>query len=587
MEGYEGATMTLGMNMGFASPGDDFSEPSGKQKAIDEELLLASIRAGGARGIITTNYVSMEKRGWPLFRNEFAAAMTGIFDRLHGEKNARSLQAERKALTFETVASIEKENRRITIKLRDFSLARVVDARDAGEMVADIERPSTKFDDVIGAAGAKEALQFVIHWLRNPRYYAGLGIRPPRGILLTGPPGTGKTMLARAVAGESRCAFLEASASSFITMWQGSGPQNVRDLFERARRYAPAIVFIDEIDAIGKTRTGSVNTKAEESTLNALLTEIDGFGAPAAKPVIVLAATNLSEHIDPALKRRFDRIIEVDKPDRAARLLYLQTSLGSRSSSSVSTAVMERIAGQSAGMSIADLERVIHEAGVMASRHGIPIDDALLEEAFEKQRMGEAKKTPDRDTLLRVARHEAGHALIAWQGGNPPVQLTIVGRGHAGGYMERESSEERLLYTKPELEQMIRESMGGRAAEIIYYGEDDGLSSGVSSDLEHASHWARLMVGEFAMAREIGNIAFRKETLRDGPLAVTVSQVAERIVTEELHKAKKLLNDHRHQLDRLVDGLMEKNRLAREEIASILGAVEENEGSYDTSTHGA
>ncbi len=168
-EGYEGATMTLGMNMGFSSPGADLPVFAGGQKPIDEELLLASVRAGGARGLISTNFVSVEKRGWPLFRNTFASAVHDIFQRLYGEKSARKLSAERKALSFETVTSVEKAKRCLSIRLRDFNLARVIDAQDAGEMVADIERPSTRFDDVIGAKGAKEALQFVINWLMIER----------------------------------------------------------------------------------------------------------------------------------------------------------------------------------------------------------------------------------------------------------------------------------------------------------------------------------------------------------------------------------------------------------------------------------
>jgi len=191
-----------------------------------------------------------------MHRDQFVDSLMEINRRLYREKKARSLAQERKVLTFDTAVELKQKERQLRIRLRDFSVARAIDALDAGEMVDDVERPNTRFEDVLGAKGAKESLRFVIDWLRNPKRYAAMGIRQPKGILLTGPPGTGKTMLARAVAGESNCAFIEKSASSFVTVWQGSGPQNVRDLFDRARRYAPAAVFIDEIDAIGIKRSG-------------------------------------------------------------------------------------------------------------------------------------------------------------------------------------------------------------------------------------------------------------------------------------------------------------------------------------------
>jgi len=225
-------------------------------RPIDDELFLACVRAGGARGILITGIIDPAGSTWNMHRDQFVDSLMEINRRLYREKKARSLAQERKVLTFDTAVELKQKERQLRIRLRDFSVARAIDALDAGEMVDDVERPNTRFEDVLGAKGAKESLRFVIDWLRNPKRYAAMGIRQPKGILLTGPPGTGKTMLARAVAGESNCAFIEKSASSFVTVWQGSGPQNVRDLFDRARRYAPAAVFIDEIDAIGIKRSG-------------------------------------------------------------------------------------------------------------------------------------------------------------------------------------------------------------------------------------------------------------------------------------------------------------------------------------------
>ncbi|MBW2638232.1 MAG: AAA family ATPase [Deltaproteobacteria bacterium] len=263
-------------------------------------------------------------------------------------------------------------------------------------------------------------------------------------------------MLARALAGESKVAFLVASAANFITIWQGSGPQNVRDLFTRARRYAPAIVFIDEIDAIGKKRMGGAGAgAAEEETLNCLLTEMDGFKTPAMKPSIVISATNVVELLDDALVRRFDRAIEVDKPDRAARGAYLKRRLQGRAGRQVSDEVIDRLAGQSAGMTIAELERIVEMAGRMAAGGDGVITDEIVEEAFERMRMGEPKGRTDPETLLRVARHEAGHCLVGWLRGEKPVQITILARGKAGGFVEREAEEDRMIYTKGELEGLI------------------------------------------------------------------------------------------------------------------------------------
>ena len=378
-------------------------------------------------------------------------------------------------LSFDTAAELTNDDRELRIRLRGFYLSRAIDAMDAGEMVDDVKRPNTHFEDVLGAREAKESLEFVVSWLKNPKHYAVMGIRPPKGYLLAGPPGTGKTMLARAVAGESNCAFIEKSAGSFVTMWQGSGQQNVRDLFERARRYAPAIVFIDEIDAIEVMRGGYTGNRGQEAALNALLTEMDGFQAETQQPVIVLAATNLSDRLDSALKRRFDDEIIVDRPDKESWLKYLGKSLLDRKKTQVTRKAVERLAGQTAGSTIADLEHIIQAAAVTASQESGVITDEILAEAYDKLMMGKKREAVDRKALLRTARHEGGHALISWLDGNPPVRLTVVGRNKIGGFMEPEHDKNKGNYTKTELKQMICVSMAGRAAEILYYGEEQGL----------------------------------------------------------------------------------------------------------------
>jgi ATP-dependent metalloprotease FtsH len=543
---------------------------SDKRRAIDEELFLACVRAGGARGMIATEY------DWSSKTNDeepFAEALRGVMLRLFREKVAGNLARQRQCLEFDTTIRLNESARHLGIWARGFRLQRAIEAEDVGGLVSDIERPSTRFDDVFGAMAAKKSLGFVVDWLKNPKRFAGLGLHPPKGILLTGPPGTGKTMLARAVAGESNCAFLEESGGNFVTMWQGSGPENMRKLFQRARKYAPAILFIDEIDAVGRARSGESHLAERENTLNTLLTEMDGFGATTAALVIVLAATNLSEKLDAALKRRFDREIKVDMPDRAARLAFLQWTFDKLSKSKICEETLEAIANQSVYMTIAHLGRVIQEAGVMAALAGSTITDEILVEAFEKQRFGEASPCNSPEKLLRTARHEAGHAYVAWRGGNPPYQVTIVGRDKTAGYMEGKADEDRVNYTKTEILQIIRECMGGRAAELVYYGKEEGLDTGASKDLEKATWWAKKMVSELGMTDNIGQIALNQLANRSGtfPLSEKTAHEVEVIVSKQLKEAFNLIEANKALFDKLVDELMKKNRLSEEDLVRILG----------------
>ena len=548
-----------------------FEEPGREKGSVDEGLLQACIRSGGARGACTVTRMPRAEEDWSSARQDFVDRLGQIALQLYREKKAVALGQEQKVLMFSSVPAVDREKNQITIRIKDLRLGWAMAAGDVGEVIQDVERPRIHFSDVFGAEAAKDSLQFVVDWLRNPRRYAALGVRPPKGILLTGDPGTGKTMLARAVAGESDAAFLVASGTDFVTMWQGSGPQNMRELFARARRYAPSIVFIDELDAIGKKRQGIAGVgQAEEVTLNALLTEMDGFGAPTLRPVIVLAATNLADQIDEALRRRFDRVLEVPPPDRKARSAFLGHELLGKSFSQVTEDGIESLAGRSAGMTIADLKRIVNEAAIMAARQDSALTNSVLEEAFEKVRMGEAARTPDAVTLERIARHEAGHALVGWALGSLPVQVTIVGRGSAGGYVEKEAQEDKMIYTRAELEDMICQAMGGRAAELLYYGKKDGLSSGAASDLRHASIWAERMIREFGMSEEIGQVFLGGRSDSDGKMAERVSQAAEKLVHGQLDRAQELLTTHKGKLDVLSAELLDKNRLTRPDLEKLL-----------------
>ena len=446
---------------------------------IDSELLMSFMRAG-ARGMLAA-----PTDDFTVFEDE----LEDICKRMYMQNVAARLAGERKVLYFETAPKFTPDKKEVVIRVRDLRLKRALAAEDAGEVLTDAEKPNIRFADVIGAGEAKEELQFFINYLKNPKKFSAQGLKPSKGVLLYGPPGTGKTLLAKAMAGESGVAFIPAVASSFVTRYQGSGPESVRALFKKARRYAPAIIFIDEIDAVGRTRGGSDSGHGEEMALNALLTEMDGFSVDPRRPVFVLAATNFDVEegkggmgtIDAALARRFDRKIMVDLPNKDDRRQYIEMMLKKNKTHIVTAQMIDRLAGRSTGMSLANMASVLELANRMAVKQNKTLNDALLDDAFELSRFG-AEKNWGHEYLERVARHESGHAFLCYLGGNTPSYLTIVARGGHGGYMKHSDTDIGPLQTKEDLISRIRTSLGGRAAEIVYYGEKDGVSTGASGE---------------------------------------------------------------------------------------------------------
>jgi len=570
---------------------------SGGRVPVDEELLMACARTGGVRGLLNTGFFDDASPGSEADRDRLAAQLTRVAAQLYRETMAAQLARERKVLAFDTAPALHARAGRVDVRLRNLRLSRALASADAGAVLADVERPVARFADVIGAEPAKQELRLFIDYLRNPRRFSALGLSAPKGVLLHGPPGTGKTMLARAMAGECDVAFIAAAATSFVTVWQGSGPQAVRDLFARARRYAPSIVFIDEIDTIGKERTGTAfSGHAQEETLNALLTEMDGFTGPSpTRPVFLLAATNFrvgnegidgedtsrgtTRALDPALVRRFDRIILVDLPDRQARLHFLRQRLQERAapaSRPVSEEVLRLLAERTSGMSIAALEGVLQTAVREAFRTARPLDADTVERALETTRFGETRPRSEAERL-RTARHEAGHTLLYWHAGWWASYVTIVARGNHGGYMAPCPAEAgRTNFDLPDLLAKIRVALAGRSAELLYYGQDHGLTTGPANDLEWASGLAREIVCRFGMDAGFGLLAApelaRAGSSAAGPLADRANEAVTRILTGACREADGVLGEHRGSLDAIVNALMQKERLTGTDLQQILPA---------------
>ena len=439
-----------------------------------------------------------------------------------------------------------------------------------------------RFDDVAGEDEAKENLAEIVDYLHNPKKYTDVGASMPKGVLLVGPPGTGKTMLAKAVAGEAGVPFFSISGSEFVEMFVGMGASKVRDLFKQAKEKAPCIVFIDEIDAIGKKRDGQLSTNDErEQTLNQLLTEMDGFEGN--NGVIILAATNRPESLDPALTRpgRFDRRVPVELPDLAGREAILKVH--ARKIRTAPDVDFHTIARMAAGTSGAELANIINEAALRAVRAGrTTVCEADLEESIEVVIAGYQKKhaiLSDQEKQV-VAYHEIGHALVAAkQSHSAPVQkITIIPRtsGALGYTMQVEQNDTNLL-TNEELENKIATLTGGRAAEEVVFGQ---ITTGASNDIEQATKLARAMITRYGMNDDFDMVAFETVTNQylggDTSLACSaetqqaIDQKVIALVKREHAKARKILEDNRAALDRLAQYLYEKETITGEEFMQLL-----------------
>lgn len=442
------------------------------------------------------------------------------------------------------------------------------------------------FRDVAGQEEAKESLQEVVDFLHNPGKYTSVGAKLPKGALLVGPPGTGKTLLAKAVAGEAKVPFFSLSGSAFVEMYVGVGASRVRDLFKQAQQMAPCIIFIDEIDAIGKSRDNQMGSNDErEQTLNQLLAEMDGFESN--KGLVLLAATNRPEILDPALLRpgRFDRRIVVEKPDLKGRVDVLKVH--SRDVRMDETVDLEAIALATSGAVGSDLANMINEAAINAVKHGRnAVSQADLFEAVEVVLVGKEKKDRimSQEERRIVSYHEVGHALVsALQKDSEPVQkITIVPRTMGAlGYVMQTPEEEKFLNTKKELETMLVGMLAGRAAEEVVF---DTVTTGASNDIEKATSIARAMITQYGMSEKFGLIGLEsiqnryldgRPVSNCGPeTAAEIDKEVMKMLKDAYAEAKRLLSEHRTSLDKISDFLIQKETITGKEFMEIFHEVE-------------
>ncbi len=447
------------------------------------------------------------------------------------------------------------------------------------------ERPTVTFDDVAGVDEAKEELKEVVEFLREPQKFAALGARIPKGVLLVGPPGTGKTLLAKAVAGEAGVPFFSISGSEFVEMFVGVGAARVRDLFDQAKRHSPCIVFIDEIDAVGRYRGAGLGGSHDEreQTLNQILVEMDGFDTDT--NVIVMAATNRPDILDPALLRpgRFDRRIVLDRPDVKGRKAILQVHV--RNKPLDKDVDLDVLARETPGFVGADIENMVNEAAILAARRNKKaIGMKEFQEAIERVIAGPERKSRiiSEEEKRIIAYHEAGHALVMHFLPNcdPVHKISIIARGMALGYTMPLPEEDRYLHRKSKFLDELAGLLGGRAAEEIVFGD---ITTGAANDLEQATKLARAMVTRYGMSEKLGPMTFgeKQELVFLGKeigeqreysekVAQEIDEEVRRIIKEAYERAKEILIKNRDKLDRLAQALMEKETLEGDELKAYL-----------------
>ena len=514
---------------------------------------FASLLARGGRGVIEIDPEAPEKAKSQLSALEFSALV-----------NNATFQLGRsgKILSY-NCSQFSPDASHAVISFDRLSLGYAPSSSDSDVIVRTDDKNGVVFDDVVGCKEAKKALQDFCKYVADPRRMMAQGKKIPKGVLLYGPPGTGKTMLAKALANEAKAAFIPTTATSLFGSLVGESEKNVRELFRRARRYAPSVIFIDEVDAIARKRTGTIGTTHNEDTLNAFIAEMDGFTTDERRPVFILAATNYdisgegAKVLDPAFVRRFDRRIYVDLPDTEDRYKLLTLLLGKHGVNlgPDHDAILKNLAERSSGMSNADLSIVI-DMFLRNCEEKTPTGSDLMD-ALDAFRFGEVNEL-DPDDLRQTACHESGHALVARLLGETPAFLTVVSRGSYGGFMEHAHDERKVTSTYDDLMNRVCISLAGRAAEIEVYGRTAGLNTGASGDLANARYLVKLALRDFAMGDKL--------------FAAVKPEECEALLQQQYQKTATLISEHRAILEALTDLLTKEKSLDKSTLKTFFTA---------------
>lgn len=522
-----------------------------------------SLLSSGVRGLLPFS---------PTDTAPYKKAMLGVKKNTQIGQASVALARSNMQISFNSAQYFSEDGMEVEVRLQRLVLARSVNAEDSEGLVSDTARPKVKFSDVIGANDAKETLQEFIGFLKDPKAYTAKGIRPPRGVLLYGPPGTGKTLIAKALAGETNVAFLQKNSTEFFRSYVGDSARSVRELFRLARRYAPAIIFIDEVDAFAKNRTGGLGSGVDAQILNAFLSEMDGFIYDEKRPVLIVAATNYTINdedgagrmLDPAFVRRFDRKIKIDLPNTAERAEFIHYYLKKHEITNISEGTVQTLALRSYACSPADLEMIVELA--IRNARGKDLTDELLTEAFDMERFGEANKV-SQESLLQTTYHEAGHTLVAYLCGEKPTFVTNISRSNFGGYMLHEIDDLRTTRTRQELLDRICCALAGRCAELAVFGGEKGLTTGASGDLRTANELAVEIVNNYAMTGGLVTMDVKTYGTAVGQI---LYEKVEKILLEQYERAMQLIENNRAKLEKLTDELMKKNSLTKDEIMAVL-----------------
>lgn len=530
------------------------------------------------------NFYENGAKGFIRYSSEIDLAdrINRLCDEIYMQKQVDYLSGRSRVLTYNTSQEIVDDGKTAEIRFYDLKEKLVTDSEENRTLLSDAEKPKDKFSDVIGAENAKKELMYFIDYLRNPKaFMKKKKVKIPKGILLYGPPGTGKTMLARAMAGEADVTFIPTSAAEFKNKYVGESESNVRKLFSTARKFAPSILFIDEIDSVGLTRGGGSDIANEnEGILNQLLTEMDGFEVNLEKPVFVIAATNASidgqgRSLDPALVRRFDKPIEVDLPDEEERKKYLKLLLDKEGITSIGDDKISSVAVLMTGLSLAIIKNVVDSALRTADEEGRELDEEIFMNALDDYMHGE-KREWNEEYYRSVAIHESGHAYMSALAHDIPSLVTIVSRGDYGGYMAHGSQEDRPNYSRDDLLAIIRTSLGGRAAEIEFYGDEKGTNTGIASDLQQATNSAMQIICRYAMS-PVNSLSLDYHEVLKTPLAEKLVADANELVNEQFEITQGEIKKGREKIQALADYLVKNNQATGEDVKRIFG-IEEQSG---------